>query len=85
MDNKATNGCRGYLAFETLFALRHFVQTASRLGAPFTTTLILCTFGFHLRRDRRWEWEMLFPNPGERPQTSHTELMTDERVPKQGF
>jgi hypothetical protein len=29
------------------------------------------------RRDRRCEWEMLFPNPGFLPQTSQTEAMAE--------
>jgi hypothetical protein len=33
-------------------------------------------FGFHRRRERRWEWEMLFPNPGVFPQISQTEAIT---------
>lgn len=32
--------------------------------------------GLNRRRDRRWEWEMLFPNPGFFPQMSHTDAMT---------
>ena len=63
-------------------AFRHFVQTATRLGAPFTTTRIFWMFGLKRRRDRLWEWEMLFPNPGVLPQTSHTEAISAPRVPR---
>ncbi len=51
------------------------MHTVTRLGAPFTTTRILCTFGFHLRRVRRWEWEMLFPKIGALPQMSQTDAI----------
>ena len=59
----------------TLLALRHFVHTATRLGAPLIITRILWMLGLKRRRDRLWEWEMLFPNPGVLPQTSHTEAI----------
>jgi hypothetical protein len=57
----------------TLFALRHLVHTAMRRGEPSIMTRIFWIFGFHRRRVRRWEWEMLFPKPGVFPHTSHTE------------
>ena len=59
----------------TLLALRHFVQTATRFGAPPTFTRIFWMLGFQRRRVRLWEWEMLFPNPGVFPQMSHTEAI----------
>jgi hypothetical protein len=69
----------------TLFAFRHLVQTFNRFGVPPTTTRILCTLGFHRRRDRRWECEMLFPNPGVFPQMSHTEDITAAETTKDGI
>src|SRR5687768_16628108 len=54
----------------------HLVQTETRLGAPSTITRIRWMFGLNRRRERLWEWEMLFPNPGVLPHTSHTEAMT---------
>src|SRR5688500_16097671 len=38
---------------------------------------IFWMLGLKRRRERLWEWEMLFPNPGVLPHTSHTEAMTD--------
>lgn len=58
-----------------MFALRHLVQTATRLGAPPTITRIFWMLGFQRRRVRLWEWEMLFPNPGVLPHTSQTEAI----------
>ena len=58
-----------------MLALRHFVQTATFLGAPLTMTRIFWTFALHLRRVRRWLCEMLFPNSGVFPQMSHTDAM----------
>ncbi len=51
------------------------MQTATRLGAPATTTRIFWMLGFQRRRVRLWEWEMLFPNPGVLPQMSQTEAI----------
>ena len=71
-------GLIGQPTLVTLLALRHFVQTATRLGVPLIMTRIFWMFGLKRRRERLWEWEMLFPNPGVLPNTSHTEAMTDE-------
>ena len=68
----------GYASRETLLALMHFVQTEMRLGAPFTIARTRWIFGFQRRRVRRCEWEMLFPNPGDFPQMSHTEAIGQE-------
>ena len=65
---------------ETLLALMHFVHTESLLGAPLTTARMRWMLGFQRRRLRRWECEMLFPNPGDLPQISHTEAITAPRV-----
>lgn len=64
-----------------LLALRHLVQTCTRFGEPFTTTRMRWTFAFQRRRVRRWEWEMLFPNPGVFPQMSHTEAIRRKMLP----
>lgn len=66
----------------TLFAFRQRVQTATFLGVPLTRTRIFWTFALKRRRVRRWEWEMVFPNPGVFPQISHTEAITPGRVPQ---
>ena len=66
--------------FLTLLAFRHLVQTAMRLGVPFTITRIFWTLGFHRRRERRCECEMLLPNPGDFPQTSHTDAIRLESL-----
>ncbi len=58
-----------------MFAFRHFVQTLTRFGEPFTSTRNLWMFGFQRRRLRRWLCEMLFPNPGDLPQISQTDDM----------
>ena len=58
-----------------MFALRHFVHTATFFGAPLTTTRIFWTFALHRRRVRRWLWEMLFPNSGVLPQMSQTDAI----------
>jgi hypothetical protein len=65
----------GQPALMTLLALRHFVQTDRRLGAPSTITRIFWTLGFQRRRVRRCECEMLFPNAGAFPQMSHLEAI----------
>jgi hypothetical protein len=59
----------------TLRAFRHFAQTFSRRGLPSTMARTRWTFGFHRLFDRRWEWLTFIPNPGLRPQTSHTDAM----------
>ena len=58
------------------------MQTATRLGEPFTITLIFCTFALKRRRDRRCECEMLFPNPGVFLQMSQTDAIRRQRVPQ---
>lgn len=75
-------------ALETLLAFKHLVQTFARLGTPFTTTRIRCTFGFQRLRERRCECEILFPNPGVFPQMSHTDAIRPRRLPaeeRRGF
>lgn len=69
----------GQPALETLLALRHLVQTLTRLGAPFSTTRIRWMFGFQRRRERRCECEILFPKPGVFPQMSQTDAITRTR------
>ena len=59
----------------TLPAFRQLVQTCSRFGVPFTTARTRCTFGFHRRLDRRWEWETCMPKNGFFPQMSQTAAM----------
>lgn len=58
------------------------MQTDNRLGDPFTMTRIFWIFGFQRRRVRRWEWEMLFPNPGAFPQMSQTDAIAVGQVTK---
>jgi hypothetical protein len=65
----------GQRARVTFPAFMHFAHTLRRCGAPFTTARTLCTFGFHRRGDRRWEWETCIPKNGVFPQISHTEAM----------
>src|SRR3974377_1060462 len=48
------------------------VQTRIRFGAPFTSALTACRFTFQRRRVTLWACEMLLPNCGPFPQTSHT-------------
>ena len=47
------------------------VQTVSLVGVPLTTVRTVWTLGFQRREVRRCECEMLLPNPGPLPQTSH--------------
>ena len=61
----------------TLPAFRHFAQTFRRLGAPFTMARTGWMFGFHLRLDRRWEWETCLPKNGVFPQMSHTAAIAE--------
>jgi hypothetical protein len=57
----------------TLPALRQEVQTVTRRRVPGATSArTVCTFGFHRREVRRWEWDTDLPKPGRLPQTSHT-------------
>lgn len=53
----------------------HLAHTEIRFGAPFTSALTRWMFGFQRRFERRWEWLTFIPNPGWRPQTSHTDAM----------
>ena len=48
------------------------MQTFTRFGVPFTTARTRCTFGFHRRGVRRWEWETAIPKNGFFPQMSQT-------------
>ena len=56
----------------TLPALRHEVQTFSRLGVPDSTTRMRWMFGFHRRLVFFLDHGTLWPNPGLLPHTSHT-------------
>ena len=56
----------------TLPALRHEVQTLSRLGVPSTTTRTRWTFGSQRRLVFFFDQGTLWPNPGLLPHTSHT-------------
>jgi hypothetical protein len=55
----------------------HFVQTCTRRGEPSTTARIFWMFGRHWRLERLWEWLTFIPNPGRRPQMSHTAAMAE--------
>src|SRR5271156_5014972 len=59
-------------ALATLPLLMQLVQTRIRLAAPLTRAWTACRFGFQRRRVTLWAWEMLLPNCGPLPQTSHT-------------
>jgi hypothetical protein len=59
----------------TLPAFKHFVQTFSRRGVPFTRTRTLWMFGSHRRLDRRCEWDTCIPKKGVFPHTSQTAAM----------
>ena len=48
------------------------VHTRMRFGAPFTSAFTACRFTFQRRRDTLCACEMLLPNCGPLPQTSHT-------------
>ena len=52
-------------------ALMQLVQTRMRLLPPSTLALTAWRFGFQRRRVVLWAWEMLFPNCGPLPQSSH--------------
>jgi hypothetical protein len=56
------------------------VQTLARRGAPFTMIRSRWMLGFQRRRERRCEWEILFPNPGVFPQISQTEAITTRQA-----
>jgi hypothetical protein len=62
---------KGY-AFVTLPLLMQLVQTRRLLGAPLTSAFTFCRFTFQRRRVTLCACEMLFPNCGPFPQTSHT-------------
>src|SRR5271156_248236 len=59
-------------ALATLPLLMQLVQTRIRLAAPLTRAWTAWRFGFQRRRVTLWAWEMLLPNCGPLPQTSHT-------------
>ena len=73
--NQKTSGA--LRAPETSYALAIFpllmqlVHTRIRFGAPFTSALTACRFTFQRRRVTLWACEMLLPNCGPVPQTSH--------------
>src|ERR1700753_3147326 len=48
------------------------VQTRTRLATPLVTALTCCRFGFQRRRVTLCACEMLLPNCGPLPQSSHT-------------
>jgi len=58
-------------------ALMQLVQTRMRLLPPKTLALTACRFGLHRRRVVLCACEMLFPNCGPLPQSSHFCAMTD--------
>ncbi len=53
------------------------VQTRMRLLPPMILALTACRLGFQRRRVVLWACEMLFPNCGPFPQSSHFCAMTD--------
>ena len=61
----------------TLPAFTHEAQARTRVGVPSTTVRTVWMFGFQRRLVRRWEWEILLPNPGPLPQTSQVAAMGD--------
>jgi hypothetical protein len=56
----------------TLPALMQDVQTRIRRLVPPAVVRTIWMLGFQRRGVRRWEWEMLLPNPGALPQISQT-------------
>ena len=52
-------------------ALMQLVQTFMRWLLPLTLALTACRLGFQRRRVVLWAWEMLLPNCGPLPQSSH--------------
>jgi hypothetical protein len=54
-------------------ALMQDVQTRIRRLVPPARVRMIWMFGFQRRGVRRWEWEMLLPNPGPLPHISQTE------------
>jgi len=56
----------------TLPALMQDVQTRIRRLVPPVVVRTIWMLGFKRRGVRRWEWEMLLPNPGPLPQISQT-------------
>ena len=59
-------------AFWILPLLMQLVHTRIRFGAPFTSAFTACRFTFQRRFVTLCACEMLFPNCGPLPQTSHT-------------
>jgi hypothetical protein len=66
------NGPEKPYALAILPLLMQLVQTRIRFGAPFTSALTACKLTFQRRRVTLWACEMLLPNCGPFPQTSHT-------------
>src|SRR5579863_6290677 len=64
-------GCEPY-ALATLPLLMQLVHTRRLLGAPLTIAFTFCRFTFQRRRVTLCACEMLLPNCGPLPQTSHT-------------
>ena len=56
-------------------AFKHFAQTLTRLGVPFTSARTRWMLGSHRRGERRWEWETCIPKNGVFPQMSQTAAM----------
>jgi hypothetical protein len=69
---RAENGPEAPYALAILPLLMQLVHTRIRFGAPFTSALTACRFTFQRRRVTLWACEMLLPNCGPFPQTSHT-------------
>ena len=59
-------------AFEILPLLMQLAHTRRRFGLPFTSALTACRFTFQRRFVTLCACEMLLPNCGPLPQTSHT-------------
>ena len=60
-----------YYARVTLPERRQRVQAYTLVGVPLTIALTCFTLGFHVRLERRWEWETLIPKVTPLPQKSH--------------
>ena len=52
-------------------ALRHFMQTLIRLGAPLTVVVMVRRFGKNIRLLTLCAWETVFPDVGCLPHISH--------------
>ena len=62
----------GFYAFAILPLLMQLAHTLIRFGLPFTSALTACRFTFQRRFVTLCACEMLLPNCGPLPQTSHT-------------